>query len=277
MKTLKYLAAAGLLAAAAAAVAAEGSPVISEQAGAKNSTVTADVAVQAPAPAVKQKTALSPEEWQRVLAAMPKAEVMNGFAVHSKQFCASCHGKEGIADTPNWPDVAGQPYAVTVKALLDYRDGRRKGTPASDLMSAAAPSSPISRLPTWRRFTNTFRDATPRKRRRPHPHRNLSIRATPRATSPRALLVTALMPAATTTDWCRCSTVSKRLYLPPHSRTTARVPDTPTCSEKCASSVASSRTPKSSSWPTGTPLSRDASVRKKRREKGSRNRSKERT
>ena len=69
---------------------------------------------------------------------MPKAEVMNGFAVHSKQFCASCHGKEGIADTPNWPDVAGQPYAVTVKALLDYRDGRRKGTPASDLMSAAA-------------------------------------------------------------------------------------------------------------------------------------------
>ena len=117
MKTLKYLAAAGLLAAAAAAVAAEGSPVISEQAGAKNSTVTADVAVQAPAPVVKQKTALSPEEWQRVLAAMPKAEVMNGFAVHSKQFCASCHGKEGIADTPNWPDVAGQPYAVTVKTI----------------------------------------------------------------------------------------------------------------------------------------------------------------
>ena len=124
MKTLKYLTAAGLLAAAAAAVATEGSSVISEQAGAKNSTVTADVAVQAPTPAVKQKTA--------------KAEVMNGFAVHSKQFCASCHGKEGIADTPNWPDVAGQPYAVTVKALLDYRDGRRKGTPASDLMSAAA-------------------------------------------------------------------------------------------------------------------------------------------
>ena len=138
MKTLKYLTAAGLLAAAAAAVATEGSSVISEQAGAKNSTVTADVAVQAPTPAVKQKTALSPEEWQRVLAAMPKAEVMNGFAVHSKQFCASCHGKEGIADTPNWPDVAGQPYAVTVKALLDYRNGRRKGTPASDLMSAAA-------------------------------------------------------------------------------------------------------------------------------------------
>ena len=106
MKTLKYLTAAGLLAAAAAAVATEGSSVISEQAGAKNSTVTADVAVQAPTPAVKQKTALSPEEWQRVLAAMPKAEVMNGFAVHSKQFCASCHGKEGIADTPNWPDVA---------------------------------------------------------------------------------------------------------------------------------------------------------------------------
>lgn len=277
MMTLKYLAAAGLLAAAAAAVAAEGSPVISEQAGAKNSTVTADVEVQAPAPALKQKTALSPEEWQRVLASMPKSEVMNGFAVHSKQFCASCHGKEGIADTPNWPDVAGQPYAVTVKALLDYRDGRRKGTPASDLMSLQPPSLPISRLPTWRRSTNTSRDVTPRKRRRPHPHRNLSIPATPHVTAPRALLVTALMPAATTTDWCRCFTASRQRFLPPHSRTTAREQDSLTCSAKCASLVASSRTPKSSNWPTGTPLSRDASVRKKSREKGSRNRSKERT
>ena len=69
MKTLKFLAATGLLAAAAAAVAVENSSVISEQAGAKNSTVTANVAVQAPAPAPKQKTALSPEEWKRVLAA----------------------------------------------------------------------------------------------------------------------------------------------------------------------------------------------------------------
>ena len=43
MKTLKYLTAAGLLAAAAAAVATEGSSVISEQAGAKNSTVTVSV------------------------------------------------------------------------------------------------------------------------------------------------------------------------------------------------------------------------------------------
>lgn len=60
MKTLKYLTAAGLLAAAAAAVATEGSSVISEQAGDEKSTVTADVAVQAPTPAVKQKTALSP-------------------------------------------------------------------------------------------------------------------------------------------------------------------------------------------------------------------------
>lgn len=137
MMTLKYLAAAGLLAAAAAAVAAEGSPVISEQAGAKNSTVTADVAVQAPAPAVKQKTALSPEEWQRVLAAMPKAEVMNGFAVHSKQFCGSCHGPNGISQTSAWPHVAGQPFEVTAKALLDYRDGRRSGGERAKLMVAA--------------------------------------------------------------------------------------------------------------------------------------------
>ena len=163
MMTLKYLAAAGLL---AAAVAAEASSVISEQEGAKNSTVTADVAVQVPAPAVKQKTALSPEEWQRVLASMPKSEVMNGFAVHSKQFCASCHGKEGIADTPNWPDVAGQPYAVTVKALLDYRDGRRKGTPASDLMSAAAAKLTDRRSRTLRVSAWTQRQESGAKRTR---------------------------------------------------------------------------------------------------------------
>lgn len=138
MKTLRYLAAVGLLAASSVTVAAESSSLISEQAGANNSTVMANVAVQTPVLVAKQKTALLPEQWQCVLASMPKAEVMNGFAVHSKQFCASCHGRKGLADTPNWPDVAGQPYAVTVKALRDYREGRRKGTPLSDLMSAAA-------------------------------------------------------------------------------------------------------------------------------------------
>ena len=60
MKTLKYLTAAGLLAAAAAAVATEGSSVISEQAGAKNSTVTADVAVQAPTPQSNKRQRFRP-------------------------------------------------------------------------------------------------------------------------------------------------------------------------------------------------------------------------
>ena len=231
MKTLKYLTAAGLLAAAAAAVATEGSSVISEQAGAKNSTVTADVAVQAPTPAVKQKTALSPEEWQRVLAAMPKAEVMNGFAVHSKQFCASCHGKEGIADTPNWPDVAGQPYAVTVKALLDYRNGRRKGTPASDLMSAAAAKLTGQQIADVAALYEYL------------PGRNAK-KAAP--TTPAPELVNSGDASRYITPCAACHGIDAR------GNNNGLVP-------------------------TGTPLSRDASVRKKRREKGSRNRSKERT
>lgn len=244
MKTLKYLTAAGLLAAAAAAVATEGSSVISEQAGAKNSTVTADVAVQAPTPAVKQKTALSPEEWQRVLAAMPKAEVMNGFAVHSKQFCASCHGKEGIADTPNWPDVAGQPYAVTVKALLDYRNGRRKGTPASDLMSAAAAKLTDQQIADVAALYEYLpgRNAKKAAPTTPAPELVNSGDAS-RYITPCAACHGIDAPAATTTDWCRCFTASRQRFLPPALQgLTAREQDSPTCSAKCAFSAASSRT-----------------------------------
>lgn len=81
--------------------------------------------------------ALTPEAFDSALASLPKPNPMGGFAVHSKQFCGSCHGPNGISPTANWPHVAGQPFEVTAKALLDYRDGRRKGGAQALMMTAA--------------------------------------------------------------------------------------------------------------------------------------------
>lgn len=81
--------------------------------------------------------ALSPEAFDKALASLPMPNVANGAVVHNKQFCGSCHGPQGYAPTANWPHVAGQPFEVTAKALLDFRDGRRKGGAQAALMSAA--------------------------------------------------------------------------------------------------------------------------------------------
>lgn len=40
--------------------------------------------------------------------------------------CMSCHGINGISNTPLVPNLAGQKEAYIVKALKDYRDGRRE-------------------------------------------------------------------------------------------------------------------------------------------------------
>ena len=114
------------LASASSALAA-GAP-IDEKKAAAAVELPAGTAVQAPLPEVKQKKALTAEEWKAITARLPKAELMNGFAVHSKHFCASCHGKEGLADTSNWPDIAGQPAAVTV--TLSAERAAETGVPA---------------------------------------------------------------------------------------------------------------------------------------------------
>ena len=89
-------------------------------------------------PMLASAAAFTPAELDKAVASLPKANVMGGFAVHSKQFCGSCHGPNGIAPTANWPHVAGQPFEVTAKALLDYRDGRRTGGAQAAIMTAAA-------------------------------------------------------------------------------------------------------------------------------------------
>lgn len=42
------------------------------------------------------------------------------------QVCASCHGKNGVSQTPIYPTIAGQYESYLVHALKAYRDGGRK-------------------------------------------------------------------------------------------------------------------------------------------------------
>lgn len=60
-------------------------------------------------PMLASAAAFTPAELDKAVASLPKANVMGGFAVHSKQFCGSCHGPNGIAPTANWPHVAASP------------------------------------------------------------------------------------------------------------------------------------------------------------------------
>ena len=39
--------------------------------------------------------------------------------------CAGCHGANGVSNNPMWPNLAGQQGGYLVKALKDYRDGKR--------------------------------------------------------------------------------------------------------------------------------------------------------
>ena len=52
--------------------------------------------------------ALTPEAFDAVVASLPEPNPLGGFAVHSKQFCGSCHGPNGISQTSAWPHVAAR-------------------------------------------------------------------------------------------------------------------------------------------------------------------------
>lgn len=44
--------------------------------------------------------------------------------------CKACHGANGIAIIPGYPNLAGQNEQYLVSSMKDYRDGRRTGTMA---------------------------------------------------------------------------------------------------------------------------------------------------
>ena len=52
--------------------------------------------------------------------------------------CATCHGSDGRSTVvPQYPKIAGQSAPYVVNALKAYRDGRRLGTFASMMATAA--------------------------------------------------------------------------------------------------------------------------------------------
>ena len=63
-----------------------------------------------------------------------KGDPVRGKKINTEMMCASCHGKEGIAEARNWPSMAGQKANYTYKMLIDYRDEKRAKTATSILM-----------------------------------------------------------------------------------------------------------------------------------------------
>ncbi|MDA3914877.1 c-type cytochrome [Oleiagrimonas sp.] len=54
--------------------------------------------------------------------------------------CTACHGGNGIATTPSYPNLAGQKYGYILKQLQDFKDGKR----VSSIMSGMAMTIPAS-------------------------------------------------------------------------------------------------------------------------------------
>jgi cytochrome c553 len=40
--------------------------------------------------------------------------------------CVQCHGQEGVAAAPQWPNLGGQHESYLIEALMQYKDGRRQ-------------------------------------------------------------------------------------------------------------------------------------------------------
>ncbi len=55
--------------------------------------------------------------------------------------CASCHGANGIAMVPTYPNLAGQNAAYIEGALKAYKTQERKGYQAAIMYGMAAPLS----------------------------------------------------------------------------------------------------------------------------------------
>jgi cytochrome c553 len=63
-----------------------------------------------------------------VLLVLPSAMAAAGDAAQGREKaagCSNCHGIQGIAPAPNFPNLAGQKEAYLVKALRAYREGER--------------------------------------------------------------------------------------------------------------------------------------------------------
>lgn len=49
--------------------------------------------------------------------------------------CTGCHGMNGKSSNPDYPNLAGQKNNYLVKAIKDYRDGKRKDPMMGSMVS----------------------------------------------------------------------------------------------------------------------------------------------
>jgi cytochrome c553 len=64
------------------------------------------------------------------------------------QVCQACHGLDGKSIAPNYPNLAGQHESYLVKALADYRAGRRSNAVMAP-MAANLSDQDIEDLAAW--------------------------------------------------------------------------------------------------------------------------------
>ena len=88
------------------------------------------VGVAPGSPAVQQPVTTAPAHPTTEVAWTPEIVTrLNGRAgaagARTAEICAGCHGAQGIAPTPAFPDIAGQSAFAIYKQLHDYRNGAR--------------------------------------------------------------------------------------------------------------------------------------------------------
>jgi cytochrome c553 len=76
---------------------------------------------KAKADAPSTEVAWTPE----TMALIRSGNAQKGGLLANEQMCASCHGHAGIAQSNNWPSLAGQRAEYTYKMLKDYKNGSR--------------------------------------------------------------------------------------------------------------------------------------------------------
>ncbi|MAZ87417.1 MAG: cytochrome C-555 [Cellvibrionaceae bacterium] len=78
------------------------------------------------------------------IAALPFAAQAAGDVAAGKAkaaVCSSCHGANGKAMIPTYPNLAGQNQQYLVMAMKAYKNGERKGGQAMMMAGMAAPLS----------------------------------------------------------------------------------------------------------------------------------------
>jgi cytochrome c553 len=86
-----------------------------------------------------------------LLATLPGTLLAKGDAAAGKakaQVCEACHGPDGKSIAPIYPNLAGQHESYLVKALADYRAGRRTNAIMAPL-AANLSDQDIEDLAAW--------------------------------------------------------------------------------------------------------------------------------